>query len=81
MEWLGIPRRSEPDIGPFYQPYRNLVKTMADIPKPRLQVALPYELFGQFKEAIKKRYGDFSAFNVEKATLEAVETWVRQNQQ
>lgn len=44
--------------------------------KGRVHLLMEHDLYQQFLDAVRKKFGDISHVNVEKAVLEAVKAWI-----
>ncbi|MHA1767994.1 MAG: hypothetical protein ACTSVK_17240 [Promethearchaeota archaeon] len=81
-EWLGKPKIREEDIEE-YQPmlpkyFPALTKYFVDNQKFRINLMLEYDFATEFKTVIKKIYGDVTPQSIRKASLEALENWVKE---
>ncbi|NVM28492.1 MAG: hypothetical protein HWN65_06590 [Candidatus Helarchaeota archaeon] len=82
-EWLGKPRVSEEDIEE-YQPsfvkmFPTLVKYYEKNQRFRMTVIFDYPLFDSFKKVVEKKYGTFTRAEADKAIIEAIEEWIKNN--
>ena len=79
-EWLGKSRIEEKDIEksmPSMAKYfPMLTRYYVDNQKLRVNLALPYEMGEEFKEAVTQTYGSFNPTNVRKAGMEAIDRWI-----
>ncbi|MEM3565099.1 MAG: hypothetical protein QXS27_05410 [Candidatus Jordarchaeaceae archaeon] len=75
-EWIGKPRRRIEEMEPYWGRSPVLAEFFINAKKPRVSLVIPYELFDEFKEAITKKYGSFSAPNMQRAASEAIRDWI-----
>jgi len=82
-EWLGKSKITEEDIKstiPSLAKYFPMItQYFVDNQKIRLIVSIPYEWREDFVKAVTKKFGSFTASNVKRATMEAVEKWIKEN--
>jgi len=76
-EWLGFPELKLEDIEHEsfkWTKYTSLA--LVDNRKGRVYLMMGHDLYNRFLKAVKKKQGNISYVNVEKAALEAVKAWV-----
>jgi hypothetical protein len=76
-EWLGYPTLKLEDIEhESFKVAKKFADSMVQNRKGRVYLIMDNDLYQRFLEALRKKFGDISASNVEKAALEAVKTWI-----
>jgi len=76
-EWLGFPELKLEDIEHESFKFTKYVsQALVDNRKGRVHLAIEHDLYNRFLQAVRKKFGNISHANVEKAALEAVKTWV-----
>ncbi len=76
-EWLGYPTLSLKDIEhESFQIFKHLAQSLAQNRKGRVYLLMDNDFYQKFLGAVRKKFGDISASNVEKAATEAVKTWI-----
>jgi len=76
-EWLGYPRLSLEEIEhESFKVAKQFAHFMVQNRKGRVYLLMDNELYQKFLETVRRKFGDVSASNVEKAALEAVKTWI-----
>jgi len=76
-EWLGFPELKLEDIEHESFGFTKYVsQALVDNRKGRAYLLMEHDFYGRFLQAVKKKFGNISYVNVEKAALEAVKTWV-----
>jgi len=76
-EWLGFPELKLEDIEHESFKFTKYVsQALVDNRKGRVHLLMEQDLYGRFLQAVRKKFGNISNVNVEKAVIEAVKTWV-----
>jgi len=76
-EWLGYPTLSLEDIEhETLQLAKHFAQSLVQNRKGRVYLTMDNDLYQKFLGAVRKKFGDISASNVEKAALEAVKAWI-----
>ncbi len=78
-EWLGYPTLCPEDIE--HESFK-VAKQFADFlvknRKGRICLLMDNDLYQRFLDVVRKKFGDISASNVERAALGAVRTWIEE---
>ena len=75
-EWIGYPDLHIEDIQhESFQTTKLIAQSLVDNRKGRIHLLLEHDAYQRFLAAVRKRFGNTSAFNVEKAVQEAIKTW------
>jgi hypothetical protein len=78
-EWLGYPTLSPDDIEhETFRIAKHFAQSLVQNRKGRVYLLVDNDFYQKFLGAVKKKFGDISASNVEKAALEAVKAWVEE---
>ena len=78
-EWLGYPELNVEDIE--YETFKSskyIAQFFVENRKARISLLMERGFFQRFIEAVRKKYGNTSSLNIEKAAQEAVKTWVKE---
>lgn len=76
-EWLGYPTLNLEDIEhESFKVAKQFAEFMVKNRKGRVFLLMDNNLYQKFLDAVRKKYGDISASNVEKAALDAVKIWI-----
>jgi len=76
-EWLGFPELKLEDIEHESFKFTKYVsQALVDNRKGRVYLLMEHDLYNRFLQAVRKKFGNISHINVEKAAQEAVKTWV-----
>ena len=76
-EWLGFPDLRLEDIEhESFQSAKYVSQALVENRKGRVYLLMEQDFYSRFLHAVKKKFGDTSHINVDKASLEAVEAWV-----
>jgi len=76
-EWLGFPDLELEDIEhESFKFTKNASQALVDNRKGRVYLLMEQDFYGRFLQAVKKKLGNISHTNVDKAALEAVKAWV-----
>ena len=76
-EWLGYPELKLEDIEHESFKFTKYVsQAMVDNRKGRVYILMEHDFYQRFLKAVRKKFGNISHVNVEKAALEAVKTWI-----
>jgi len=76
-EWLGFPELKIDDIEhEAFQITKYVTQSLVNNRKGRVHLLMEHDLYERFLSAVRKKFGNISATNVEKAALEAVRAWV-----
>jgi hypothetical protein len=76
-EWLGFPELKLEDVEhESFKFTKYISQAMVDSRKGRVYLLMDHALYTRFLQAVRKKFGSTSYVNVEKATLEAVGTWI-----
>jgi len=76
-EWLGYPVLSLEDIEhESFKFTKYVAQSLVENRKGRVYLLMDHDFYQRFLDAVRKKFGDISASNVEKAALEAVRAWV-----
>jgi len=76
-EWLGFPDLEMEDIE--HESFRfteKVSQALVDNRKGRVYLMMEQGFYGRLLQAVKKKFGNISYVNVDKAALEAVKAWV-----
>lgn len=76
-EWLGYEVLSPEDIE--YESFKftkYITQSMVENRKGRVYMLMDHDFYQRFLDAVRKKFGNISASNVEKAALEAARAWV-----
>lgn len=76
-EWLGYKVLSPEDIE--YESFKftkYITQSMVENRKGRVYMLMDHDFYQRFLDAVRKKFGNISASNVEKAALKAVRAWV-----
>jgi len=77
-EWLGYPTLSLEDIEhESFKVAKQFALFMVQNRKGRVNLVMDNDLHKRFLDAVKRKFGDISASNVEKGALEAVKIWIK----
>jgi len=78
-EWLGYPTLSSDDIEhETFKLAKHFAQSLVQNRKGRVYLLMDNDFYQKFLGAVKKKFGDISASNVEKAALEALKAWVEE---
>jgi len=78
-EWLGYPTLSPDDIEhETFKLAKHFAQSLVQNRKGRINLLMDNDFYQKFLRAVKKKFGDISASNVDKAALEAVKAWVEE---
>jgi len=78
-EWLGYPKLSLKDIEhESFKVAKQFAESMVRNRKGRVYLLMDNDMYQKFLDAVRKRYGDISASNVEKAASQALKTWIEE---
>jgi len=78
-EWLGYPTLSLDDIEhETFKLAKHFAQSLVQNRKGRVYLLMDNNFYQKFLGAVKKKFGNVSASNVEKAALEAVKAWVKE---
>ncbi|MFQ6073981.1 MAG: hypothetical protein ACE5KC_02065 [Candidatus Bathyarchaeia archaeon] len=78
-EWLGFPDLKIEDIEhEAFKFTRHIAQSMVNNRKGRVYLLMEHGLYQRFLNAVRKKFGNIFASNVEKAALEAVKAWVEE---
>ena len=75
-EWLGKPKATKEDLTPYFRNLKTLADALVEDRLARIVITLDLELSPKFFQAVKKKYGSITPFNVEKAGNDAIKKWV-----
>jgi len=76
-EWLGFPELKLEDIEHESFKFTKYVsQALVDNRKGRVYLLMEHNFYNRFLQAVRKKFGNISSVNVEKAASEAVKTWV-----
>jgi len=76
-EWLGFPELKLEDIEhESFKFTRYVSQSLVNNRKGRIHLLMEHDSYQRFLNAVRKKFGTISNVNVEKAVLEAVQTWV-----
>ena len=78
-EWLGYPALTMEDIE--YESFRftkYISQSLVENRKGRVYLRMDHDFYQRFLDAVRKRFGNIWASNVEKAAFEAVKAWVEE---
>ena len=80
-DWLGYPRLSLEDIEhESFKVAKQFAESMVRNRKGRVYLLMENDLYQKFLDAVRKSYGDISAFNIEKAASEALKAWIKEKE-
>jgi hypothetical protein len=75
-EWLGFPELRIEDIQhESFQETKHIAQSLVDNRKGRIHMLMEHDSYQRFLNAVRKKYGNTSAFSVEKAAEEALKAW------
>lgn len=78
-EWLGYPQLKREDIEhDFFKHSIYLAQSLVDNRKGRINLVIDHEMYQDFLSAVRKKYGNMHASSVEKASLDAVKSWIEE---
>ena len=78
-EWLGYPTLRLDDIEhETFKLAKHFAQSLVQNRKGRVNLLMDNNFYQKFLRVVKKKFGDISASNVEKAALEAVKAWVKE---
>jgi len=78
-EWLGYPTLSLDDIEhETFKIAKHFAQSLVQNRKGRVYLLMDNDFYQKFLGAVKKKFGDISASNVERAALEAVKAWIEE---
>jgi len=78
-EWLGFPKLEIEDIKhEAFKFTKHIAQSMVNNRKGRVYLLMEHDLYQRFLGAVRKKFGNIFASNVEKAALEAVKAWVEE---
>ena len=78
-EWLGYPTLSLDDIEhETLKLAKHLAQSLVQNRKGRVYLLMDHDFYQKFLGAVKNKFGNISASNVEKAALEALKAWVEE---
>jgi hypothetical protein len=76
-EWLGFPDLRVEDIQhESFQETKHIAQSLVDNRKGRIHLLMEQDAYQHFLKAVRKKFGNISAFSVEKAVLDAVNMWI-----
>ena len=76
-EWLGFPDFKLEDIEHESFKFTKFVsQALVDNRKGRVYVLMEQGFYNRYLQAVKKKFGNISHVNVDKAALEAIMAWV-----
>ncbi|MFQ6000002.1 MAG: hypothetical protein ACE5J6_04415 [Candidatus Bathyarchaeia archaeon] len=76
-EWLGYPTLSLEDIEhEAFKVAKHFALSLVENRKGRVCLLMDSDLYQKFLDAVRQKFGNISAANVEKAALEAVKAWI-----
>ncbi len=76
-EWLGFPDLELKDIEhESFKFTEKVSQALVDNRKGRVYLMMEQDFYGRFLQAVKKKFGNISHVNVDKAALEAVKAWL-----
>jgi len=78
-EWLGYPTLRLDDIEhETFKLAKHFAQSLVQNRKGRVYLLMDNDFYQKFLAAVKKKFGNISASNIEKAALEAVKAWVKE---
>ncbi|HKZ95293.1 MAG TPA: hypothetical protein VJ249_12060 [Candidatus Bathyarchaeia archaeon] len=76
-EWLGFPDLKLEDIEHESFKFTKYVsQALVDNRKGRVNLIMEQDFYNRFLQAIRRKFGNISHINVDKAALEAIKAWV-----
>lgn len=76
-EWLGYPTLSLEDIEhESFKVAKHFAEFLVRNRRGRVYLLMDNDMYQRFLVVVRKKFGDISASNVEKAALDAVRTWI-----
>jgi hypothetical protein len=76
-EWLGFPDLKLDDMEhESFKFAKHVSQALVDNRKGRIYLLMEQDFYARLLQAVRKKLGNISYVNVDKAVLEAVETWV-----
>jgi hypothetical protein len=80
-EWLGYPRLGFEDIEhESFKIARQFAESMVRNRKGRVYLLMDNDLYQKFLSTVRRRFGDISASNVEKAASKALKAWIKERE-
>jgi len=78
-EWLGYPTLGLEDIEhESFKVAKHFAEFLVKNRRGRVYLVMDNALYQRFLAVVRKKFGDISASNVEKAALDAVRTWIEE---
>ncbi len=78
-EWLAYPRLKIEEVeGDFFKHSQYLAQSLVDNRKGRVILVIDHDMYQSFLGAVKKKFGNINASNVNKAAIDAVKAWVEE---
>ena len=77
--WLGEMNIQEKDLSNFIKNRKNLLNFYEENMKFRIMVCLDQKEYEEYRKAVKKKYGSFSALNSRRAALDALRMWIKKD--
>jgi len=76
-EWLGYPTLGLQDIEhESFKVAKHFAEFLVKNRMGRVSLLMDNDLYRRFLSAVREKFGDISASNVEEAALDAVRTWI-----
>jgi hypothetical protein len=80
-EWLGFHAREVEDIEhETYKSAKYVAQPLVNTRKGRVHLLIEEQFYECFLAAVHKKFGNISAANVEKAAIEAIEAWIKEEE-
>ncbi len=78
-EWLGFPELKMEDIEhEAFKFTKHIAQSMVDNRKGRVYLLMEHDFYQRFLDAVRKKFGNIFASNIERAALDAVKAWVEE---
>jgi len=78
-EWLGFPELKIEDIEhEAFKFTKHLAQSMVNNRKGRVYLLMEHDFYQRFLNAVRKKFGNIFASNIERAALGAVKAWVEE---
>jgi len=78
-EWLGYPTLSLEDIEhESFKVAKHFAEFLVKNRRGRVYLVMDNDLYQRFLDVVRKKFGDISASNVERAASDAVKTWIEE---
>jgi uncharacterized protein with PIN domain len=80
-EWLGYPALTMEDIQQeSFQFHKHVAESLIENRKGRIVLRMDQELYQNFLKIVKKKFGNISASDIEKAVIEMIKKWIEEEE-